>query len=115
MKTNNPKAKIFIWKFISIFHCTIYHYQKAKKKVLKLLRVLIDRVLFGFHSDRILFRFLSDKAILKVLINMVLFESSVIDSSSGASVVDSSLLDHQCSFSGMPQLFYQNVPLLLFN
>ena len=106
MKTNNPKAKIFIWKFISIFHCTIYHYQKAKKKVLKLLRVLIDRVLF---------RFLSDKAILKVLINMVLFESSVIDSSSGASVVDSSLLDHQCSFSGMPQLFYQNVPLLLFN
>ena len=83
MKTNNPKAKIFIWKFISIFHCTIYHYQKAKKKVLKLLRVLIDRVLFGFHSDRILFRFLSDKAILKVLINMVLFESSVIDSSSG--------------------------------
>ena len=94
-------------------HLPLYHIPLPKSK--KEGPEAPDRVLFGFHSDRILFRFLSDKAILKVLINMVLFESSVIDSSSGASVVDSSLLDHQCSFSGMPQLFYQNVPLLLFN
>ena len=46
------KTKIFIWKFIPITHSIIYHYQKAKKslaaqksfRVLKLLRVFVDRV-----------------------------------------------------------------------
>ena len=47
-------------------------------RVLKLLRVLIDRVLFRLFSDRFPFRVLSDR---------VVFKSSVIGFSSGFSVI----------------------------
>ena len=49
-------------------------------RVLKLLKLLSDRVLFKVLSDSVLFRFLNDK---------VLSESPVIGSLKGSSVIDS--------------------------
>ena len=119
MKTRPSKTQIFNWKFIPITHSIIYHYQKAKKsflvaqkslKVLKLLRIFIDSVVFRFHNDRTLFRFFIDRILFRVLSDSVFSESSVIGSSSGSAV----LLGHQCSFSTMSQFFYQIVLLLFY-
>ena len=77
-------------------------------KVLKLLRIFIDSIVFSFHSDRTLFRFFIDRILFRVLSDRVFSESSVIGSSSGSAV----LLGHQCSFSAMSLFFYQI--LLLF-
>ena len=61
MKTKPSKTKIFLWKFIHIINSIIYYYQKAKKssfeeqkslRVLKLLRIFIDGVVFRFHIDK---------------------------------------------------------------
>ena len=62
--------------------------------VLKLLKVIIDRVVFRFLSDRILLP--------------VLFQSSVIGCSSGFSVIDSSL-GSSVLFFQHPAIFYKNV------
>ena len=59
--------------------------------VLKLLKALIDRVVFRFLSDRVLLQ--------------VLFQSSVIGCSSGSSVIDSSL--------GSSVLFFQYAAIFL--
>ena len=92
MKTTSCKTKYFKWKLTPFTHSVICYYQNPKRAFcgakfisdLKLLRVLIDRFLFSFHSDRVLFRFIS---------NRFLFESTVIFkcSSSGSSLIDSSL------------------------
>ena len=90
------------------FHTKIYPYyplchmplSKSKKEffvtqkslwVLKLLKALIDRVVFRFLSDRVLLQ--------------VLFQSSVIGCSSGSSVIDSSL--------GSSVLFFQYAAIFL--
>ena len=61
MKMQPSKTKIFLWKFNPIIHSVIYHYQKAKKRkfaaqkslrVLKLLSISIDSVVFRFHSNK---------------------------------------------------------------
>ena len=81
-------------------------------RVLKLLRIFNDSVVFRFHSDNVLFRFLIDRILFRVLSGEVYFESSEIGSSSlGSIVIDSSL--HQCSFSAM-SLFFDQIVLLLF-
>ena len=64
---------------------------KKSLRVLKLLRIITDRVLFRFLNDMVLYRFLSDGVLLKVLSHRVIFESSAIRSSSRSSVIDSSL------------------------
>ena len=73
-------------------------------RVLKLLRVLIDRACFRFFSYRVLLRVLSDR---------VLFESSVIGFSSGSSIIDSSLGKSVFFFRNVAN-FYQNMLLLFF-
>ena len=82
-------------------------------RVLKLLWIFIDRVVYRFHSDSVLFRFFIDRILFRVLSDRVLFESSVIESSSGSAVIDSSL-GHKCSFSVMSLYFYQVVLLLFY-
>ena len=64
-------------------------------RILKLLRVLIDSILFRFRSDKFLIRVLSDT---------VLFVSSVSSTSSRPSVMDSSL-GSSTLFSDMTPLF----------
>ena len=87
MKMRPSKSKIFLWNFIPITHSIIYHYQKAKKgsfaaqkslRVLKLMWIFIDRVVWRYHSDSVRFRFFSDRILSRVLSDRVLFESSVI-------------------------------------
>ena len=73
-------------------------------KVLKLLRIFIDSVVFSFHSDSTFYRFFIDRILFRVLSNRVFSESSVIGSSSGSTV----LLGHQCSFSAMSLFFLSN-------
>ena len=64
-----------------------------------ILRVLSDRFLFCFLSDWVSFRFLSDGILLMVLSDRVLFKSSVIGSSKGSSEID--------SFPGLAVLFFR--------
>ena len=105
MKTRLFKIKFSNKNSFPSYHIPLLKSQKeflaAQKslRILKLLRVLINRALFQFFSDRVLFRVLSDR---------LLFESSVMGSSSGSSVTIL-LFGHQCSSSGMPLFFYQNV------
>ena len=61
-------------------------------------------VLFKFHSDRVPLRVLSDR---------VLFESQVIGSSSGSSVIDSSP-GLSVLFFRHAAIFYQNMLLLFY-
>ena len=103
MKTRRSKTKILIWKFFPwpTLSYTITKKAKESSATQKLLRVLkIRRVL----SDRILFRFPRDK---------VLFESSVIGSSSRSSVIDFSFGSPVVFFRHVA-IFYQNVLLLFF-
>ena len=72
--------------------------KKPKKKfaaekslrVLKLLTVLSDSILFRFLINLVFFRYLRDTVLLMVFSDRVLFESSVICSSKGSLVIDSS-------------------------
>ena len=73
-------------------------------RVLKLLRVFIDKVLSRCHNDRVLFRFLSDRVLLRVLSSKVLFNSSMIGSSSNSSVMD--------SFLGLSVLFFRHAAII---
>ena len=113
-------------------HPIIYHYQKKEEVFAKLkslnaetsegsLRVLfrfhIDRVFFRFLSDRVYFRVflkvLSDRVLLMVLNDRFLFESLVIGSPSGSSLIDSSP-GSSVLFFRHAAIFYLNV-LLLFD
>ena len=79
-------------------------------RVLKLMRVLSDKVLFRLLSNRTFLRFLSDRVLSRVLSDRVLFDSSVIGSSSGSSVIDSSCRSSVLFFRFVA-LFYKNVVL----
>ena len=111
MKTRPSKTKIFIWKFIPIttlsFTITkkpkIFKAQKSLK-VLKLLRIFIDSIVFRFHRNRIFFWFFIDMIFFRVLSDRVFSESSVIGSSSGSTA----LLGYQCCFSAMSLFFLSN-------
>ena len=105
--------------FIPITQCIIYHYPKARvfcnAKVIEGLEVpegSLRVLFFRFYSDRVLFRFL-DRVFSSVVIDRIFFESSVIASSSVASVIDSSL-GPSVLFFRHATIFYQNVLLLLF-
>ena len=97
--------------FIPITQSIIYHYQKGKRvfcnaKAIKGLEAPegSPRVLFfRFYSESVIFRFL-DRVFSSVVIDRIFFESSVIDSSLGPSVL----------FFGHATIFYQNVLLLFF-
>ena len=79
-------------------------------RVLKLLRIVIDGVVFMFHSDRILCRFLIDRILLRIHSDRVFFKSSGFSSGSADSSLGSSmLLFHHVA------IFYQIVLLLFFN
>ena len=149
MKMRPSKIKILIWKFILITHACIIPSPKSQMeffgaqmslRVLKLLRVLSDRVLcrvlsdrflfrivgnrvhfrvlsdrdlFRFLSDRVLFRFLCDRVLYRVLMDSDLFKSSWI-SSPYSSVIDSSL-ESPVLFVKYPAIFfYQNVQPLFY-
>ena len=93
-------------------------------RVLKLLRVLSDRVLFKFLSVDIssrlsvigsfvrfsvmsvFFRYISEWVFFRFFSDSVLFESSVLGSSSGSSVMDSSL-----GFSVLPVCSYSFIKM----
>ena len=83
------KTKRLMSMFKPINHCIIHHYQKEKKSFLRRKKASEGplRLLFRFHSDRVFVRFFSDRVHLRVLSDRVLFESSVIDSSLGSSVL----------------------------
>ena len=78
---------------LSPSHSTIYHHQKAKKnffaaqkslRVLKLLRILTDRVVFRFSIDMI---FLQRQGLLLVLSDRLFLRAAAIDPSLGSSVL----------------------------
>ena len=89
IKVRPSKTKRLMSMFKPINHCIIHHYQKEKKSFLRRKKASEGplRLLFRFHSDRVFFRFFSDRVHLRVLSDRVLFESSVIDSSLGSSVL----------------------------
>ena len=116
MKTRPSKTKIFLWNFIPITYSIINHWQKAKKgkfasqkssRVLKLLWIFIDRVLYRCHSNNVLFRSFIDRILFRVVNDRVLFESSMIESSSASAVIGSSL--------GSSMLFFRHVAIFLSN
>ena len=124
MKTRSSKTKVS-YACLSPSPTLSYTITKEKRrtfcnaKVIEVSQVPEGslRVIFSFHSNRFLFRFFSDRVLLSVLsdrdpILLVLndrdlFESPVTGSSSGSSVIDSSLW---LSF-----LFFQLVPLFFVN
>ena len=67
IKTRHSKIKIIKWKFISITHLIIYHYQKTNKRYwgsFRVLMLLIGSSLIGvslFLSDSLFFRVLSNR------------------------------------------------------
>ena len=96
--------------FIPITYSIIYHYQKEEQSLCDAKIIESPeapggplRVLFRFHRDWVLLKFLSDR---------IFFESSVIDSSSGFSIVDSSLLSSMLFFRHAA--IYQNVLLRFY-
>ena len=68
---------------VKTFYSIIYHHQKVKNivsntkslRVLKVLRVLSDKILFRIVSDRVLFRVLRDRVLFRVLSGRVLFKA----------------------------------------
>ena len=109
----NTLVSIFKWLVPWKRGSIICHYQKAKKspfvaqkllKVLKLLKIFTDSVVFRFHSDRALFRFFIDRILFRVLSDWVFSESSVIRSSLRSAV----LLGHQRCISAMLLFFFLN-------
>ena len=124
MKTRSSKTKVS-HACLSPSPTLSYTITKKKRrtfcdaKVIEVPEALAGslRVLFNFHSNKVIFRFfcffvllsvLSDRdPIVMVLNDRVLFESPVTGSSSGSSVIDSSL----CS----SLLFFQLVPLFFIN
>ena len=77
-------------------------------RVLKLLRISIDSVVFRFHSNKSPLCLLIESILFRILSDRVFFESSKIGfSSSGFTVIDFSL--YQYFFSAMLLFFYQIV------
>ena len=74
-------------------------------RVLKLLWILSDRVVYKCHSDSVLFRFFIDQILFGVLSDKVLFAFSVNGSASGSTVIDSPL--------GSSMLFFRHVAIFL--
>ena len=81
MKTRLSKSKNPIWKFIFTTHLIIHHHQKCQReffalrkslRVMKLLRIASDRVLFRILDNRVSFRFLSDRLFFKILSDRLL-------------------------------------------
>ena len=108
MKTLSPSSTL-LYTITKKAKKSYFAAQKSLR-VLKLLRIFIDSVVFRFYV--VFFRFPIDTILFRVLSDRVFFESSEIGSSSlGYAVIDSSL--HQCSFSSMSLFFYQIV-LLMF-
>ena len=93
---------------IPITHSIIYHYQKEKKNFLQCKSPEAPE-----DPYRVLFRFLSGRFFLRVFSETILFESSVIGSSSRSSVKDSSL-GSSVLFFRHAAIFYQYVQLLFF-
>ena len=111
IKMKPSKTKFFEWMLIPIIHSIIYHYQKEKKSFLQCKSHWGS---WSFRrSSRVLFRFLSDGVFLRVLSDRIFFESSVIGSSSGSSVIDSSI-GPWVLFFRHAAIFYQNVLLIFF-
>ena len=90
------KNKIFKWKSIPSTYPFIYHHQKAKTtffatqkllRVMRLLRVLLDRVPFKVFGEGFLFRVITKRSNFRVLSDSVLLGFSVIRFSLGFSVV----------------------------
>ena len=107
-KQGLPRPK-FSFENLSPSPTLSYTVTKNSKRVF--LWILIDSVIFRFHSDRTPFRFFIDRILFRFLSDRVFSESSVIGSSSGSAV----LLGHQCSFSAMSLFFYQIVLLFLLS
>ena len=107
-KRGLPRPK-FSFENLSPSSTLSYTITKKPKRVF--LWILIDSVVFRFHSDRTPFRFFIDRILFRFLSDRVFSESSVIGSSSGSAV----LLGHQCSFSAMSLFFYQIVLLFLLS
>ena len=86
--------------------------RKMSLRVLKLLRIFIDKLVFRFHSDMVLFRFLIDRTLFSVLCDWVFFIVAVIDLFLGLSmlffchVVD--FLSNRIFLSKTDFLFYIN-------
>ena len=124
MKTRSSKTKVS-YACLSPSPALPYTITKYKRRTFCNVKVIEVpeapagslRVLFSFHSNKFLFRFSGDRVLLSVLsdrdpILMVLndrylFESPVTGSSSGSSVIDSSLC--------LSLLFFQIVPLFFIN
>ena len=102
MKTSPSKIKCFLWMFIPITHSITYHYEKEKKSFCD--GKFIERPETSEGPLGVLLRFRSDR---------ILFDSSVIRSSSWSSVMDSSLVS-LVLFLRCAAIFYQNVPLSTF-
>ena len=67
-------------------------------RVLKLLRIFIDKLVFRFHSAMVLFRLLIDRTLFSVLSDWVFFIVAVID-----------------LFLGLSMLFFCHVVVFLSN
>ena len=71
MKTRSSKTKISIFKFIPVTHPTtlkpkgIFFATHESLRVLRFLRVLIDRIFYMFLGDRVLLRVLSGEALFE--------------------------------------------------
>ena len=94
MKTRPSKIKNFLWNFILITYVIVNHYQKGQKSSfiiagLKFLWIFVYRVVYRWRNDNVLFRIFIDSILLRVLSYRVLFESPVIESSSGSAVLGS--------------------------
>ena len=119
----NTLASIFKWlvpwkrglpgpkfSFENLSPSSTLSYTITKKPKRVFLWILIDSVVFRFHSDRTPFRFFVDRILFRFLSDRVFSESSVIGSSSGSAV----LLGHQCSFSAMSLFFLSNRAAIFF-
>ena len=100
-KRGLPRPK-FSFENLSPSPTLSYTITKKPKRVF--LWILIDSVVFVFHSDRTLFRFFIDRILFRVLSDRVFSDSSVMGSSSGSAV----LLGHQCSFFAMSLFLLSN-------
>ena len=108
MAFQEPNSYLKIYPHHPLYHISLpkrqieFFVAQKSVKVLKLLRIFIDSVVFKFHSDRTFFRFFVNGILCRVLSDRVFSGSSVIGSSSGSVV----FLVHECSFSAMPQFFF---------
>ena len=136
MKNSFASILLLVWKrgpprLKGSYECssphTPYHIPLPKKRGFAKLKSLNAetpegslRVLFRFHIDRVLFRFLSDRVYFRVFLRVLsdrvllmvhndrfLFESLVIGSPSGSSLID--------SFPGSSVLFFRHAAIFYLN